>query len=98
MTLSLYCACAAPAANAKAIAMNNLVLFFIVLLLSSGIENEHSVNGFVSHLTPDVSRSYAEIVVDLAHIRFELRVRNHVDHASALHDVVAVGDGLGEPE
>src|SRR5438445_9849336 len=40
----------------------------------------------------------AEIVVQLAHAGFELRVGNHVHHPAVLHHVVAIGDGGREPK
>src|SRR5262245_22303523 len=40
--------------------------------------------------------SYSEVVVQLGHVRVELRVRNHVHHAAVLHHIVAVGHGRGE--
>src|SRR4051812_15085062 len=42
--------------------------------------------------------SYPKILVQLVHTRFELMVRDHVDHLAMLHDVVSVGHRLGEAE
>src|SRR3990170_7571018 len=42
--------------------------------------------------------SYPEILVQLVHVRFQLRVRNHVHHAAVLHHVVPVRDRRGEAE
>src|SRR5262245_22388675 len=42
--------------------------------------------------------SYAEILVHLAHVPFELGIGNHVHHPAVLHDVVAVGHRRGEAE
>src|SRR3990172_5270233 len=42
--------------------------------------------------------SYPEILVQLVHVRIELRVGNHVHHPAVLHHVVPVGDRRGETE
>src|SRR5262245_15502154 len=44
------------------------------------------------------SRSNAEILMELGHVRLEVAVGDAVDDAAVLHQVVAVGDRGGEAE
>src|SRR5437868_11475196 len=87
MTLSEICACAAPAANAPAIARATRLRFSLLiafLLRVSGQSSERILN--------------PKIFVQLFHIRIELRIGNHVDDATVLEHVMPVGHRRGEAE
>src|SRR5258705_4914386 len=79
------CACAVPSDRAAATAMPIIVRWnaFIVLLR------------WKMSLPP---RLHAEILVQLGHVRFEVRVADHVHDAPMLHYVVPVRDGGRESE
>src|SRR3954471_21039266 len=90
MTLSVYCACASAAAKASTAAIYNFLVAFMNTLLHLRIQNR-----LVKAQAAPPS-SYAEILVQLAHVRFQLCIGNHIDHASALHHVMPIRDGLRE--
>src|SRR6185503_11091209 len=49
-------------------------------------------------VTPPCKRSNTQVLVQFAHVPLEVGVRDHVDDAPVLHDVVAVRDGGREAE
>src|SRR5205823_3482289 len=86
-TLSEICACAAPAANAPAIATAiklPLTLFIAFLLMDRGSLQ----NGILN----------PKIFVQLFHVRLELRIGDHVDDTTAFEHVMPVGDRRCEAE
>src|SRR5438309_9701120 len=78
-TLSETCACAAPAANAPAIAtaIKLPVTLFIAFLL---VDRGSLRNGILN----------PKIFVQLFHIRLELRIGDHVDDTAVLKHVMPV--------
>src|SRR6185295_4961208 len=85
--LSEICACAAPAANAPAIARASRL----------------RLNAFIRFPLLELRRqkacgSDAKVLVQLRHFRIKLGIGNHVDNTSVLHHVVTIGDGRGKVE
>src|SRR6266496_679497 len=79
MTPSEIWACAGPAARATATARVHASIRFICTTPFDGMSEVGAGDAL-----------YSEVLVELAHAALDLRVRNHLDHAPALDDVVAV--------
>src|SRR3954465_4861365 len=53
---------------------------------------------FISRTPPPKTFLNTKILVQLVHVRIELRVRDHVDDLAVLHHIMAVGDSRGKAE
>src|SRR3954449_8748642 len=95
-SLTLTWACAAPAARPVSTVASRSVFNFI----ASSNELLGGARRPALWSRPDgregESALDAQITVQLAHVSFEVRVGERIDHVPLLHDIVAVGDRAGE--
>src|SRR5437773_2972756 len=87
MTPSEIWACAEPAARATAAARVHASIRFICTTPFDGMSGVGAGDAL-----------YSKVLVELAHAALDLRVRNHLDHAPALDDVVTVSHSSREAE
>src|SRR5579864_4905071 len=84
ISFPVICACAVPTTNAPAIASASTLRFI----------------AFID--TPPLGKRslslHPQVLVQLAHVPVELRIRNHIDDPAMLHHVMPVGDGGSEAE
>ncbi len=84
ISLPVICACAVPKANAPAIASASSIAFHCIHRYSSVGKTFMSL--------------HSQVLVQLAHVPVELRIRDHIDDPAMLHHVMPVGDGGREAE
>ena len=92
ITSSDICACAVPAPIAAATASRPVRLNAFMLSLRWGASRA------LIGVQVRCPGSNTEIVVQLGHVRLQVRVRNHVDHAAVIHHVMPVRDRRREAE
>src|SRR5215467_11510594 len=92
---------AAPAPSAAATARPTRVRLIAVMLSPLPLLSRRarkSRRRLMIRFSASRVRSNAEVLVQLRHVRIELRVGDHVDHTPMVDDVVAVRDRRREPE
>src|SRR5208282_814965 len=82
-SLTATCAWAVPAANRTAAAASRMLRFMLTPIIPKVP-------------SAPLASLNAEILVQLLHVPLELAVRNHVDDAAVLHEIVPVGNRRAE--
>src|SRR5664279_366887 len=90
ITPSVTCACAVPSDKAAATATPIMVRLNVLIVLLRW--------WFV--LVSELFKPclHAQVLMQLGHVGFEVRIADHVHDASMLHHVMPVGDGGRKPE